>query len=289
MGQFCRNCGGQINSGASFCSFCGANLQTEAQPGAEVQARGLKAAGPPDLIETNTHPGRGSLRQFLKNPRQLMPMVVLGVFWLALSLLPALGINPLPVHLLSFLTFAQGGMYGGVLGALGGIIGKAVFGYFVSVLILPLFSGKNPFKGMGMGFKDLISSLALQSVNAAAHLILGIGLALILFNFFTGNASPVNSMAGIVGFMLALKALLSRGDFIRGLFISVASKLTRGRTPSPAAVSRVIAGYAVGSAAGVAFSALPQPYLPYAVGVLLFVVGLVLSIVIKPPKAVLAV
>ena len=53
----------------------------------------------------------GYIRQSLnalKNPKQLIPTVVLGIFWLALALLGSFGINPLPVRILSFLTFAQG-------------------------------------------------------------------------------------------------------------------------------------------------------------------------------------
>ena len=62
----------------------------------------------------------------LKNPKQMIPTVVLGIVWLVLALLASFGINPLPVRILSFLTFAQGGMFGGVLGAVGGILGKVV-------------------------------------------------------------------------------------------------------------------------------------------------------------------
>ena len=291
MGKFCGSCGAQMNPGASFCSSCGAKVEIEAQPDTEIHARGSEQnaadgdrPGPPDPVKIQIRAGLDSLRQFLRNPKQLIPMLALGVVWLILSLLSALGINPWPVRALSFLTFAQGGMYGGAWGAMGGIIGKAVFAYFVSVLILPLFSGKNPFKGMGIGFKGFLSGLALQSVNAAAQLMLGIGLALVLFNFFTGNASPVNSMAGVVGFMLALKVLWSRGSFFRGLLISVVNKLTRGRTPSEVTVNRVIAGYAAGSAFGIVLTAMPLPYLPYTVGALLFGVGLIIGIVIKPQK-----
>jgi len=53
----------------------------------------------------------------LKNPKQMIPTAKLGLFWLVLALLGPFGINPLPVRILSFLTFAHGGMFDGVLGA----------------------------------------------------------------------------------------------------------------------------------------------------------------------------
>lgn len=301
MDKYCVNCGTRIGPGQKFCSSCGANsqMETEMATGTEFQGRGPEMATPPEPAGGNIFQiFLDSLKQFLKDPKQLIPILVLGAVWLLLSLLPALGINSWPVRMFSFLTFAQGGMYGGVWGALGGIIGKAVFAYFVTVLIMPLFRGKNPFKEMGTG--GFFAGLTLQGADAAADFMLGMGLALILFNFFTGNASLVNSMAGIVGFVLALKAFRSKGGFLRTLVFSVANKLSRGKTPSPATFNRVAVGYAAGSALGVALSALTssylfyllllpfswQHYLPYILGAILFAAGLIVGIITKPGKAV---
>jgi hypothetical protein len=212
------------------------------------------------------------------------------VLWLVLAILPALGVNPPAVHLLSFLTFAQGGMFGGALGAVGGILGKAVFAYFFSAMILPLLMGKKPFRGMGRGLKSFFPGLAVQSAAMAAQLLLGLGLALVVFNFLSGNAGLINSMAGVVGFFLALRSLWQRGGFFWGLALSVANKLSRGRVPSAVAVSRVVSGYAAGSALGVALSAVPWPYhpvtayLPYLAGGALFLIGLILSLAVRPQK-----
>lgn len=287
MSKLCKNCGAQITPCAEFCGSCGVRIQTAGQPDTAnhtYMTQGRDIPGPLGIIKTSIRTGLDSLRQLLKNPKQLIPMFVLSVFWFILSILPALGINPWPVRFLSFLTFAQGGMYSGIWGAVGGVIGKAVFAYFVSALILPLFSGKNPFRGMGKGLKSFISGLAVQSANTAGQLILGIGLALIVFNFFTGNASMVNSMVGVVGFILAVKSLLSRGGLLWGLLLSITNKLSRGRVPSYMTVSRVITGYAAGNAAGVALSALRIPYLPYTLGTLLLIAGLITGIAQKPGK-----
>jgi hypothetical protein len=289
MSTYCRNCGAQVTPDAKFCGSCGTQIQTAGQPDAASRAdmaQGRDMPGPMGFIATSVRAGLNSPRQLLKNPKQLLPMLTLGAFWLVLSTLPALGINPWPVRFLSFLTFAQGGMYGGMVGAAGGVIGKAVFAYFVSALILPLFSGKKPFNGMGKWFKRLASGLAVKSANAAGQLALGVGLSLIVFNFLTGNASPVNSMAGVVGLVMAVRSLGNRGGFFWGLLLSAANKLSKGGVPTQMAVSRVMSGYAAGSAAGVALSTLRvAPYLPYALGSLLLIAGLVLGIASKPGKA----
>ncbi len=289
MAQFCISCGAPVNPGSKFCPSCGGEIKKEIMPGGETTVYTSAESAAPGYAGAGSNIGlflSDSLKRFFKDPKQLVPMLVLALFWLVLSLLPPLGINPWPVRFLSFLTFAQGGMYGGVIGALGGIIGKAIFAYFFSALIIPLFSGRNPFKAYGTGLKGLAAGMALQGASAAAELMLGLGPALVLFNFFTGNASPVNGMAGIAGVLLALKALSNRGDLFRNLVLMAANKLSRGKTPTALTVNRMIAGYGAGSALGIALTAVPLPYLAYILGAILFVAGLVISITAKPGKAV---
>ena len=301
---------------ANFCRSCGANANESQQGDTQSNAGAVKSnkasrvvltAGVHKLkrityqnqnkdipgtfryIKSSVGKGMSSLRQMLKDPKQMIPMLVLSAFWLVLSILPVLGINPKPVRVLSFLTFAQGGMYNGTIGAIGGIIGKAVFAYFISSLIIPVFFGRNPFKGAGRGLKGFASGIAVQSMHAAASLIIGIGMALIAFNFFTGNASLVNGMAGITGFILAIKSLSKKGGFLWGLLLSMASSLSKGRIPNQTAVNRIISGYAVGSAAGIGLSALQLPYIPYILGVLLLILGLILGIAGKSKKGATAI
>jgi len=285
MRKTCKSCGHQIAPGAEFCTFCGARVTPDERDPAAGHAQDPDpSAGPIAFLKASIRAEAASLKQFLKNPKQWIPVLVLSLLWLILAILPALGVDFWFLRVLSFLTFAQGGMYGGVWGAVGGVIGKAVFAYFVSALLLPLFSGKSPFKNMGKSYKAFFSGLAVQSLSAAAPLICGIGIALIVFNFLTGNASMINSMAGIVGLVLAVRSLLSKGGFFWGLLLSVASRISKGRIPAPLTVSRAVTGYAAGSAAGVALSAIPVPFLPYLIGALLLIVGIVVGIVAKSGK-----
>ncbi|NLB20656.1 MAG: hypothetical protein GX829_07505 [Clostridium sp.] len=55
----------------------------------------------------------------------MIPILVLSIFWFILSILVAFDVTSWWVTGISFLTFAQGGMYGGLLGVIGGIIGIA--------------------------------------------------------------------------------------------------------------------------------------------------------------------
>ena len=123
MGKFCTSCGTPLDEGAKFCALCGADSSQQ---------------NPTDMGKFISQYIRKSL-EVLKNPKQMIPTIVLGLFWLVLALLGSFGINPLPVRILSFLTFAQGGMFGGVLGAVGGILGKVVVAAFLNAMIIPLF------------------------------------------------------------------------------------------------------------------------------------------------------
>lgn len=273
--KFCTQCGTQLDAKAAFCTTCGTKTILE-----ESQLN----LGPLGFVQSSFRSSISAIRLMLKNPKQMIPMLVLSAVWLVLSLLPAFGFNPLPVQILSFFSFAQGGMYGGLLGAVGGIVGKAIFAYFVTALILPLFSGKKSFNGTGTGFKRFFAGLAVQSVNALALLLTGFGFALILYNFLTGNASLVNSMAGVTGFIIAVKGLGSKSGFLWGLLLSITNKVSNGKVPSQVTVSRMITGFAAGNAASIALSALSIPYLLYAVGSLLIIAGIITAIIVKPGK-----
>ena len=56
----------------------------------------------------------------LTNKKLLITAGIMALVWLALTILPALGFNPAPVQSLSFLTFARGGLSGGIPGFVGG-------------------------------------------------------------------------------------------------------------------------------------------------------------------------
>ena len=84
--------------------------------------------------------------QVLKNPVKLLPTIAISAVWIIIGILSSLWKPfPWPMQVLSFLSYAEGGLFGGVLGAVGGIAGKVVMAVFINSLILPLFEKKPPF------------------------------------------------------------------------------------------------------------------------------------------------
>lgn len=293
MSRFCANCGAALKPGDQFCNACGMRIQADKLPTEDNQSEvehNQKELGLSGYLRGRLRAGISSLQQLFKNPKQLIPVAVLSVSWLILAILPALGVNPIPVKILSLLTFAQGGMFSGVWGAIGGVIGKAIYAYFISALIIPLFSGRKPFRRSGD--QKTAVSLTGRGAMAIAPLLTGIGLALGVYNFLTGNASIINSMAGVVVLVLAIRSIMRKGGFLWGLLLSFVRNKSRTGAASQKIVSRIMSGYAIGSASGVALSAVPWPnhtfvaYIPYMIGGLLILIGLILLIAIKPGKAV---
>ncbi len=306
MSRFCQNCGAPLSPDSVFCLSCGIKVQAEGQSEvrdksvpsvltdkqpdkqpdkqAEKQTDVQPQPGPVKYIAASIRRGTASLAAYFRNPRKMIPILVLAVVWLVLSILPAMGINPLPVKVLSFVTFAQGGMYGGFWGAIGGILGTAVFAWFFSALLIPLVTGKVSGKGFGTGMKQFFAGFYMHGLGVLAALLAGIGLALIIFNFLSGNASIINSMPGIVGIIMAIRIGFRRSGFFWGLMLSFANKKSKGKIPTNMTINHMAAGYATGSLTGVALSVVSVPYLPYLAGAIFIVISIFISIAAKARK-----
>jgi hypothetical protein len=223
----------------------------------------------------------------LKNPKQMIPTVILGLFWLVLALLGSFGINPLPVRILSFLTFAQGGMFGGVFGAVGGILGKVVVVAFLNAAVIPLFQKKAPFSGVGGGIKGFFKSLAVKSMASIAPLLGGLGISLLLYAFMNSSQSLQNSIVGIIAFVMLLQNMGKQGGFLWGLVFSAAGSISKGKTPSYIEVSRFLSGMTLGFALAVALSAMKLPWSTW-LGAGFLILALIFIIAAKSKKEVSA-
>jgi len=314
MGKFCTSCGTALNEGVKFCAKCGANAfqnneSTQVSTGTPEAAKSEQEIqktmnstkkNPPinrasDDAPQHSPMGAGKfiityIRQslmVLKNPKQILPTALLGLVWLVLALLGSFGINPLPVRILSFLTFAQGGMFGGVFGAVGGILGKVVVAAFLNAAIVPLFQKKAPFSGIGSGIKGFFGGLAVKSINDVAPLLGGVSVSLLLYAFMNSTQSLQNSMVGIIAFIMLLQGIGKQGGFLWGLIFSAANSLSKGRTPSYIGVTRCISGMTLGFALGAALPVMGLRWCAW-LGTVLLIAALMFVIVLKGKKEVSA-
>lgn len=300
--MFCTECGASVLRGQQFCTRCGARLEA---PEAEPLTRNTAAPeGANQRLYANISPPHSKAAPFkylcahikasvkgigsvFKNVRVVIALAVMAVIWILFSLLPLFGINPLPVQILSILTFSQGGLYNGVHGALGGIVGKILFAY----LAMPLLTGQNPFRGVPAGFKKIPVAVG-KSVPPGLFFI-GLGIAPILYNFMAGSASLMKIMAAFAGFLLCIRAMGAREGFLRGFVSSVLDAYTR-RSGVPPYNESVLAGLAAGFLLSIPLSLLVlippwQPilgYVCYFTGSGLLIIGVVLQLVSNGRKVV---
>lgn len=218
--------------------------------------------------------------QVFKSPKKLLPTVVIGVIWLIIGILSAIWQPfPMPMQVLSFLSYAEGGLFGGVLGAIGGIIGKVVVAVFINSLVLPLFEKKPPFVGVAGGVKGMFTSMSKDSATGVSPLLNGIGLALLLYTFMNINQRWQNSMVGVVALVMLLQNIGSKGGFFFGLLCSIANSLSKGAVPNQISIIRFLTGMSLGFAlaVGLTFTGL---HWCFWLALLFLVAGIVLSIVL---------
>ena len=214
--------------------------------------------------------------EVLKHPKLLLPTLILALVWIILGLIQARVRPNLPMKVLNFLTFAQGGLYGGFIGAVGGILGKIVVAAFVNVLIVPLFQGGHPFSNFGSsltGFKDSFKS---ESSEALTPLFKGFGWALVFYVLFNWTQSAENSMVGIMSAVAALLALGRKGGLLWGMVSSIATSVSKGKTPDYLKVMRVLTGLSLGFALGVGLS-FAGSYWALPIGVVILIIAWVMD------------
>lgn len=219
--------------------------------------------------------------ELFKNPVKLLPTLAIGFVWLVIGILSSLWKPfPWPMQFLSFLSYAEGGLFGGVLGAVGGIVGKVVVAVFINSAILPLFEKKPPFVGVAGGVKGMFTSMQKDALNGVAPLVQGVGLALLLYTFMNINQRWQNSMVGIVSLVMLLQAMGSKSSFLMGLIFSAARTITKGKVPTFLSVTRFLTGMTLGMTMGVALSLTGLRW-AFWLGLFFLLAGVVFMLVLK--------
>ena len=206
-----------------------------------------------------------------KKPVKLIPAIILAVIWLVINILQACDINPIPVRVISFLTFADAGTHGGFIGAVGGIIGKGFFAGAVVVLV-DLFKHRN--KGEKRSFKEtIIGSFGVGKDTLWVYL-LGIGVAMFFFLFISGGATRISFMGGIATAYLAARAALNCGF----LQMFIASFVSKGKEKASPGVAGCVRGLSTGLMASALIGLINVNLVLIIIGSILVVGGTVMTI-----------
>lgn len=207
----------------------------------------------------------------LKNRKTLATAGIMGIIWLVISLLPAIGFNPLPVQVLSTLTFAQGGLTGGGPGFIGGIIGKGLIAYFVTLVITGKISPESISSSLRY-FTAKFSGRGLDDTSIPP-LLIGIGAALLIYNFLAGTSTIFNVMVGIVAFIVAVRSLSGKSGCVRRI---TASLFAKNGCADSGLITKIMTGWAAGFGLGVGlslFGVFLGGYICYIAGIAILLAG----------------
>lgn len=221
-------------------------LELDAAEATTESAAGVSA--PAGALATALGRFLGGIPGAFKKPKTLLFLLLMAVIWVVLALFRRS--DAAAVQILSWLTFARGGQGRGVLGAVGGALGRGT----VAAALASLFTGGlgHTLRGVGGIFKGSGEKRGL------VPLLLGAVLGAALYLFFAGvqTASGATAMAGISGAVLALQALGKKGGGLYDLAAGLTSRAENGaRVKRAGKAESLLLGLALGFAAAAALAA----------------------------------
>ena len=223
------------------------------------------------------------MMDIIRHPAKLLPTIILSVIWMVISYLMAMGKDLSVVKWLNTLTYASGGMYGGAMGAAGGIFGKAVFAAVLNTIVLSLWAGKNPFAPDEKG-QSLMSKATNKGMARVAPFIIGLGVSLVLYYFFNVTSSTKNVMVGVMAAIGTIQAAQSSHGIIFSTVLFIIEKVSGGRSPSSSAVRNSLMGATAGFALAVPLTFLRQPLVIVAAGSAVLMLGILRAVLGQQKK-----
>jgi len=207
----------------------------------------------------------------LKQPLKWLPALLLSCVWMVLMLLEYAGNATGISRVLSYLTFAQGGLDGGFGSIAGGLIGNGV----IAMLATALFT-KNTWTRMGTGLKNIFGKKTAEPSGGRPAFFYGVASALLFYNLVAGWATLADSMVALAAVLLSLAALGSSGGFLKNFLASFSAK-KMSAAASRQTANRWLSGMTAGFGLAVVLSAVPFGYVCCLVGLVFLVAALILA------------
>ena len=212
------------------------------------------------------------VKDYLRHPQKLIPTIVLSVVWMVLPMITGFvaGANIPVVRFISTITYANGGVFGGFFGTVGGIFGKAVFAAVVNGMVLSICAKKNPFKGLKKGFVGIIGG----GTKAVSPFLIGGGIGFLLYFIFNITSAPQNSAIAIVCAVSAIQAVAKQNGLLVGAVFFATKKLSKGKAPSRMFVNRILSGLVAGFSISFPLTFIRLPILFFLLGAVLLGAGI---------------
>ena len=222
-----------------------------------------------------------NIKNIFNNKKNLIIILSLIIIWFFVLIMEILKINLPFLDLISFLSFAKGGISTSIIGLLGGILGKTIFSYF---LVKSVNSPKYLFKDIKSGIKKMFKIFKNIDKYNIYNVLLGIGIAFIFYNFLSMNFSIQQGMIAIVSFIITLKSLVYKNTVLKRLVLTFMKN--KNKKVKKKKIEKIILGILLGFILVLFFSLLNIDNLGYLIGIILLVISIILNFISKNKKEV---
>lgn len=230
------------------------------------------------------------LKTGLKDYKQTLLefFITLGIMltaWIVLGILNYIGVESEFLVPLNFLTASLNGLQdNGWFGFLGGIIAKVTLLMLITQTLIPIIKealkpkDKELVKGKYNSFKLIIKTIFEQGASLSGYIILGGGIALLIYAFLSVNGKLENSFVIVLAIFSTIRALVTQ----TGIFMRIVTILSRKTVVNMFPVYSLLIGMSVGFTVSVSLAVIfSSALLGYLLGFSIALIGWLTILITK--------
>ncbi|MBE5812110.1 MAG: hypothetical protein E7314_00455 [Clostridiales bacterium] len=233
---------------------------------------------------------KNDLKSGLKEYKQTLWEFIITLFimltaWIVLGILNYIGVESKFLAPLNFLTASLNGFENnGWFGFLGGIIAKVTLLMLITQTLIPIVKeaikpkDKEISKGKFNTFKLILKSIFEQGASLSGYIILGGGIALLIYAFLSVNGNLQNSFVIVLAIFSTIRALATQ----TGVLIRIVTILSRKMVVNMLPVYSLLIGMSIGFTVSVSLAAIfSSALLGYLLGFSIVLIGWLAIIITK--------
>lgn len=230
------------------------------------------------------------LKTGLKDYKQTLIefFITLGIMliaWIVLGILNYIGIESKFLVPLNFLTASLNGFQdNGWFGVIGGIIAKVTLLMLITQTLIPIIKealrpkDKAVVKGKYNTFKLIVKTIFEQGASLSGYIILGGGIALLIYAFLSVNGNLENSFVIVLAIFSTIRALATQ----TGVLMRIVTILSRKIVVNMLPVYSFLIGMSIGFTVSVSLAAIfSSALLGYMLGFSIALIGWLTILITK--------
>ena len=226
------------------------------------------------------------LKNDLKNGLKEYPetikefFITLGIMltaWIILGILNYIGVESKFLAPLNFLTASLNGFEGnGWFGVLGGIVAKVTLLMLITQTAIPIVKeaikpkDRTKIENKYKSFINILKSVFTQGANLGGYIVLGGGIALLIYAFLSVNGNFQNSFVIVLAIFSTIRVLASQ----TGILIRIVTILSRKTVVNMLPIYSLLIGMSIGFTISVSIAAIfNSALLGYLLGGIVVITG----------------